>query len=310
MDSRENNFNQIPSIKTLQAFEQTARLGNVAKAADNLNLTPSAVSHQIAKLEDMIGQSLFIRGARGVTLTPSGERYFYEVTTILHNLMLATEKAADKSPKDSLYIHSSPSFGLLWLLPRLEAFKEKFPMLQVNLSCSYENLHFTRDKIDIDIRHGLPNWTGVEIRTIRNEQLEVLASPKLLTRSPVYEPKDLLKKELILSRSTLVTWPQWFAHQGLSIPEFPYTFSFDRSYMSLEAATHGLGFVLESNLLTQNYLDSGKLVRVFPDSFSIPVSAHHLVYPRTHQFTPKIEMFLNWIQDELFSQNHTQPDTA
>ncbi|MDP7965277.1 LysR family transcriptional regulator, partial [Acinetobacter baumannii] len=209
----------MPSIKTLQAFEQTARFGNVAKAAENLNLTPSAVSHQIAKLEEMIGQSLFIRGARGVTLTPSGERYFQDVTTILHNLMLATEKAADKSPKDSLYIHSSPSFGLLWLLPRLESFKEKFPMIQVNLSCSYENLHFTRDKIDIDIRHGLPNWTGVEIRTIRNEKLEVLASPKLLERSPVHKPQDLLKKDLILSRSTLVTWPQWFAHQGLSIPE-------------------------------------------------------------------------------------------
>lgn len=72
----------------------------------------------------------------------------------------------------------------------------------------------------------------------------------------MHKPQDLLKKDLILSRSTLVTWPQWFAHQGLSIPEFPYTLSFDRSYMSLEAATHGLGFVLESNLLTQNYLES------------------------------------------------------
>lgn len=157
MNNSENNYSHIPAIKTLQAFEQTARLGNVAKAAEILNLTPSAVSHQIAKLEEMIGQSLFIRGARGVTLTPSGERYYHDVTTILHNLMLATEQASDKSPKDSLYIHSSPSFGLLWLLPRLESFKEKFPMIQVNLSCSYENLHFTRDKIDIDIRHGIPN---------------------------------------------------------------------------------------------------------------------------------------------------------
>lgn len=107
MDSSENNFNQMPSIKTLQAFEQTARFGNVAKAAENLNLTPSAVSHQIAKLEEMIGQSLFIRGARGVTLTPSGERYFQDVTTILHNLMLATEKAADKSLK-TVYIFIHP----------------------------------------------------------------------------------------------------------------------------------------------------------------------------------------------------------
>ncbi len=299
MNNSEKNYNQVPAIKTLQAFEQTARLGNVAKAAEVLSLTPSAVSHQIAKLEEMIGQSLFIRGARGVTLTPSGERYYQEVTNILHSLVLATEQASNNSPKDSLYIHSSPSFGLLWLMPRLESFKEKYPLIQVNLSCSYENLHFTRDKIDIDIRHGISNWTGVEIRTVRSEKLEVLASPKLLERSPVFRPKDLLKKELILSKSTLVTWPQWFAHQGLSIPEFPYTFSFDRSYMSLEAATHGLGFVLESNILTQNYLESGKLVKVFSDDFSIAISAHHLVYPRTHENIMKVNHFLNWINEEI-----------
>lgn len=299
MNNSEKNYNQVPAIKTLQAFEQTARLGNVAKAAEVLSLTPSAVSHQIAKLEEMIGQSLFIRGARGVTLTPSGERYYQEVTNILHSLVLATEQASNNSPKDSLYIHSSPSFGLLWLMPRLESFKEKYPLIQVNLSCSYENLHFTRDKIDIDIRHGISNWTGVEIRTVRSEKLEVLASPKLLERSPVFRPKDLLKKELILSKSTLVTWPQWFAHQGLSIPEFPYTFSFDRSYMSLEAATHGLGFVLESNVLTQNYLESGKLVKVFSDDFSIAISAHHLVYPRTHENIMKVNHFLNWINEEI-----------
>nr|WP_280520194.1 LysR substrate-binding domain-containing protein [Acinetobacter sp. F-1] len=299
MNNSEKNYNQVPAIKTLQAFEQTARLGSVAKAAEVLSLTPSAVSHQIAKLEEMIGQSLFIRGARGVTLTPSGERYYQEVTNILHSLVLATEQASNNSPKDSLYIHSSPSFGLLWLMPRLESFKEKYPLIQVNLSCSYENLHFTRDKIDIDIRHGISNWTGVEIRTVRSEKLEVLASPKLLERSPVFKPKDLLKKELILSKSTLVTWPQWFAHQGLSIPEFPYTFSFDRSYMSLEAATHGLGFVLESNILTQNYLESGKLVKVFSDDFSIAISAHHLVYPRTHENIMKVNHFLNWINEEI-----------
>lgn len=80
MNNSEKNYNQVPAIKTLQAFEQTARLGNVAKAAEVLNLTPSAISHQIAKLEEMIGQSLFIRGARGVTLTPSGERYYQDVS--------------------------------------------------------------------------------------------------------------------------------------------------------------------------------------------------------------------------------------
>jgi DNA-binding transcriptional LysR family regulator len=289
----------LPPLKAIQAFEQTARFGNVARAAEVLNLTPSAVSHQLAKLEGMIGRQLFVRAARGVSLTPVGEQYLKEVSGILHSLAVATERAASDVSLDCLRLHSSPSFGLLWLMPRLEAFRASHPDIQINLSCSYESLHFSRDKIDVDIRHGLPNWPSYEVRTVRNETFAVLTSPKLLAQRPVRGAADLLECDLVLSEATLLKWPQWFAQHGLARPERPYALSFDRSYMSLEAASHGLGFALESTLLAQKYLAAGTLVEVAPESLSAAVAAHHLVFPKAHSSFPRVRRFLAWMESEL-----------
>lgn len=289
----------LPPLRAIQAFEQTARFGNVARAAEVLDLTPSAVSHQLAKLEGMIGRQLFVRAARGVSLTPVGEQYLKEISGILHSLAVATERAASDVSLDCLRLHSSPSFGLLWLMPRLEAFRASHPDIQLNLSCSYESLHFSRDKIDVDIRHGTPNWPSYEVRTVRNEKFAVLCSPKLLAQWPVAAAADLLDRDLVLSEATLLKWPQWFAQHGLARPERPYALSFDRSYMSLEAASHGLGFALESTLLAQKYLAAGTLVEVAPQSLSAPVAAHHLVFPKAHSNFPRVRRFLEWMESEL-----------
>ena len=289
----------LPPLRAIQAFEQTARFGNVARAAGVLDLTPSAVSHQLAKLEGMIGRQLFVRAARGVSLTPVGEQYLKEISGILHSLAVATERAASDVSLDCLRLHSSPSFGLLWLMPRLEAFRASHPDIQLNLSCSYESLHFSRDKIDVDIRHGTPNWPSYEVRTVRNEKFAVLCSPKLLAQWPVGAAADLLDRDLVLSEATLLKWPQWFAQHGLARPERPYALSFDRSYMSLEAASHGLGFALESTLLAQKYLAAGTLVEVAPQSLSAPVAAHHLVFPKAHSNFPRVRRFLEWMESEL-----------
>ncbi|MBX8548704.1 LysR family transcriptional regulator [Pseudomonas cichorii] len=289
----------LPPLKAIQAFEQTARFGNVARAAEQLNLTPSAVSHQLAKLESMIGRQLFLRTARGVSLTPVGEQYLSEISGILHSFAVATERAASDTSLDCLRLHSAPSFGFLWLMPRLEKFRQSNPDIQLNLSCSYESLHFSRDKIDVDIRHGLPDWPTLEVRTVRNEQIAVMASPALLQKSPIHGAADLLGSPLILSEATLIKWPQWFARHGLSRPEKPYPLSFDRSYMALEAASQGLGFALESTLLAQKYLARGDLVVVSPEELSAPITAHHLVFPKAHAGFPRVKRFLEWMQDEL-----------
>lgn len=289
----------LPPLRAIQAFEQTARFGNLARAAEVLDLTPSAISHQLAKLEVMIGRQLFVRAARGVTLTPVGEQYLKDISGILQSLEVATDRAASDVSLDCLRLHSSPSFGLLWLMPRLEAFRLSNPDIQINLSCSYESLHFSRDKIDVDIRHGRPNWPSYEVRTVRNERFAVLASPKLLVRCPINSAADLLAEDLILSEATLLRWPEWFAQHGLARPENPYALSFDRSYMTLEAASHGLGFALESALLAQKYLASGALVEVAPEALSSPVAAHHLVFPKAHSSFPRVRRFLEWMEAEL-----------
>ena len=288
----------LPSLKAIQAFEQVARFGNVARAAEVLDLTPSAVSHQLAKLEAMIGRQLFTRSARGVALTPVGEQYLAEVSGVLHSLAVATERAGSDVGLDCLRLHSSPSFGLLWLMPRLEAFRLEHPDIQLNLSCSYESLHFSRDKIDVDIRHGQPNWPSFEVRSIGTEKIAVLASPTLLARRPITGVADLPGSNLILSEATLIKWPQFFAQHGLARPEQPYSLSFDRSYMTLEAASHSLGFALESTLLARDYLERGTLVEVLP-KLSAAIAAHHLVFPRAHANFPRVRRFLEWMQREL-----------
>lgn len=302
MNKLERSPLKIPPIKAILAFEQAARFGNVAKAAEQLNITPSAVSHQLAKLEAIVGRPLFYRTSKGLDLTPVGVQYLNDISGALQRLGAATERASSDAGLECLRLHSVPSFGLLWLLPRLEQLRASNPDLEINLSCSYESLHFSRDKMDVDIRYGLANWQNLEIRTIPQESICVLASPSFLAGNNIDDPEDLLSSSLILSEAPLVKWPQWFAQHGLSMPEQRYSLSFDRSYMSLEAAAHGLGLALESTLLASDYIRSGRLIPVFSKDYSSQVSAHHLVFPYPHADYPRVRRFLDWMQKELGSQ--------
>lgn len=295
----EKPVSQLPSLKSLRVFEEVAQSGNVARAAEKLNITPSAASHQLAKLEKELGSILFHRSAKGVALTLAGERYLAEIRPLILSLTQATARLRNEKDRSALRIHCAPSFGLLWLLPRIHQFREAHQDIQVSLSCSYENLSFSRDNIDIAVRHGFPEWKAFEIKTIRHEKMSVLASPDYLDKYPLRSPDELNNHALILSESPLIQWPQWFATQQLPQPTQEWLFRFDRSYMSLEAAMLGHGLIFESELLAADYLRSGKLVRVFDDAMSLPVSAHHLVYPRGYAQFPRVSYFLQWIQAQL-----------
>ncbi len=295
----EKPVSQLPSLKSLRVFEEVSQNGNVARAAEKLNITASAASHQLAKLEKELGSILFHRSTKGVVLTLAGERYLEEIRPLILGLTQATARLRNEKDRSALRIHCAPSFGLLWLLPRLYKFREAHPEIQVTLSCSYENLSFSRDNIDIAVRHGFPEWKAFEIKTIRHEKMSVLASPAYLEKYPLREPAELNNHALILSESPLIQWPQWFATQQLPQPAREWLFRFDRSYMSLEAAMLGHGLIFESELLAADYLRSGKLVTVFDAALSLPVSAHHLVYPRGYAQFARVSDFLQWIQAQL-----------
>ncbi|MGA7778717.1 MAG: LysR substrate-binding domain-containing protein [Paraburkholderia sp.] len=298
---------RIPPLKAIIAFECIARTKSVNRAADELDLTASAVSHQLSNLESMIGQPLFQRTGRGLVLTPTGERYLTDVTGSLADLSRATERASSRKEVDILRVHSSPSFGLMWLLPRLPAFQEANGDIQLNLACSYENVSFSNGYYDVDIRHGYGEWTNLEVKTVRGEYIAPLASPKYLESHPVKTPEDLLAHRLIYSETPLVQWRQWFGRFGVAGAQKTFDFSFDRSYMSIETAAMGLGIALESLTVASTKISEGLLVPVFGSSQAVEVGAHHLVYPSQNIELPRVSRFLAWIEQEI---ERGRPDSS
>lgn len=289
----------VPSLRNIQAFIEVADTGNLNIAAENLNITASAVSHQIASLENYLGKKLFSRSSKGVMLTAIGERYLKEISGALNIIGQATSQVINDIHQDYLRIHSAPSFGLLCLMPRLNKFRQAWPELKISLTCSYESIQFSRDNIDIDIRHGLSQWPTLVVRTIRNERMLPYASHTWREHHSVKTVEDLLSCDLIHSDSTLINWNTWFSWHKVGDFSKNIIFNFDRSYMSIEAARMGLGVILESNLLAGESLRKQHLQPVFADDVGMSVNAHHLVMPHTSEQKAKVKAFITWISEEL-----------
>ena len=288
----------LPPLKGIIAFEVVARLGSVNKAADELNVTASAVSHQITNLEGFVGRRLFDRTSRGLVLTPVGERFQQDVTGALALIASAALNARSSEGVEVLRVHSSPSFANLWLMPRLAAFLAEHPDLRIQLSAAHTHSDFARGEVDLDIRYGNVKWGELHVETIFEEEILPLASPALLKGAVIRAPEHLLGQPLIFSDVNVVQWPRWFAAHGVALSPATYPLRFDRAYMAIGAALHGLGVALESDRLAEGYIRSGALVPVFADRKGIRVHAHHLVFPETHAKWGKVERFVRWLRAE------------
>ena len=287
----------FPPLPTLVAFEAVARRLSFARAADELHLTPSAVSHQIAKLEQFLGFLLFERTPRGIALSDAGESYLKRIAGALGAIGNATDDIR-KGVRNSLYVHSSPSIAGLWLMPRLNQFVRSFPDISLSLSASPVHSDFALGQVDVDIRYGVPEWPNLIVEPVFEEHICPLASPALLERLPVTLPADLLRYPLIQSMVNVVQWPTWFASRGLiGIPE-RFAFRFDRAAMSIEAAVRGLGIALESDRLAAADIAAGRLRPVFDTSWALPIEAHFMVYPQRHAQRTEVAQFLAWVREQ------------
>lgn len=287
----------IPPLSALQAFEAIARRRSFSLAATELHLTPSAVSHQVAKLENLLGVRLFERSARGVELTPAGQSYLQRVASALGAINAATEDLRH-GVQDTLYVHSSPSFASLWLMPRIGRFAERHPDISLVLSASHVHSDFQLGQMDIDIRYGLPNWPNLEAEPIFMEKVLPLASPELIRRHRLQAPADLLKVPLIQSSVNVVQWPEWFAHFAGALRPERMALRFDRAMMSLDAAVQSLGVALESASLGHALISQGRLQPVFGEEVSMQVQAHFMVYPARHASRPEVKSFVEWLREE------------
>lgn len=290
----------IPPLAALQAFEAIARRKSFSLAANELHLTPSAVSHQVAKLEGLLGMRLFERSARGVELTPAGDAYLQRVATALGAINAATDDLRH-GVQNTLYVHASPSFASLWLMPRIGRFAQRHPDISLVLSASHLHSDFQLGQMDIDIRYGLPTWSNLEVEPLFTEKIMPLASPEFIRRHALYAPADLLKAPLIQSSVNVVQWADWFARFSSDLQPERIALRFDRAMMSMDAAMQSLGVALESTTLGKGHINSGRLQPVFENQMSLEVQAHFLVYPARHSSRSEVQHFCSWLREEAAS---------
>lgn len=284
----------LPSLSSLQAFEAIARRQSFALAASELHLTPSAVSHQMAKLESLLGVKLLERTAKGVQLTPVGSTYLRRVSGALAVLSQATQEVQQQD-RASLHVHASPSFASLWLMPRLSDFTREHPEIALFVSASPTHSDFQLGTVDIDIRYGVPNWQHLVIDPLVKENIMPLASESFLRQHRIRHKRDLLQVPLIESAVNVVQWRDWFNAQGIEDKPQRVELNFDRAMMSMDAAAQGLGIALESAWLAEPYLSDGRLQPVFSQHASVSLESHFAVYPQRNAKRPAVVQFLTWL---------------
>ena len=296
----------LPPLPALLAFETIARRRSFALAAAELHLTPSAVSHQVARLESFLGVKLFERSSRGVKLSPAGEAYLQRVAGALGAIGSATDDVR-QGVRNSLYVHASPSFASLWLMPRIGQFAQEHPGVSLFLSASHLHSDFELGQVDLDIRYGVPAWPNLTVRPVFSESILPLASPAFIERHQIRTPADLLQVPLIQSTVSVVQWGDWFGQHHPSKRPERFALRFDRALMALDAAVQGLGVALESRVIGDGHLQSGRLQAVFDPAWALPVQAHFVVYPERHGYRSEVTQFLHWL-DKQATESASLPE--
>jgi LysR family transcriptional regulator, glycine cleavage system transcriptional activator len=289
------------TFKSIQAFEAAARLSSFALAADELFVTPSAVSHQIKLLEEQLSIRLFHRLHRTVILTDYGRQYAEEITAAFARIDSATREIGRAAKSDILTIHCTPSFATQWLMPRIARFSAAHPDIDVRLNASSEAVDLISEAVDIDIRYGPRKLqpAGTMVLELPPETIVPLCSPALMAgEHPLRSVADLPHHALIHSEGCLVGWRDWmrlYRKTRLDIGRGP---RFDRSFMAISAAVDGLGVCLESLLLAQRELETGRLVAPFGLE-GLPVNGYTLNLLKSRAELPKLHSFQDWLFAEL-----------
>jgi LysR family transcriptional regulator, glycine cleavage system transcriptional activator len=283
-------------LSYLRAFEAAARTGSFQEAANELHLSPSAVSHAIRKLEQDLGAVLFEREGRKASLSADGRALMRHIGPAFDDIRRGVSLVSTRGPK-VLRVHSAPSFAAQWLTPRLPLFLATNPDIEIRLSAGTDYTRFTNDEFDVDIVYGRQKQDGVVVLPLGEEVVTPLCTPKLA--GLIRTPYDLLGHALIDSDNKQVRWPDWFAANGMTAPP-PHGMRFDRSFLAISAAASGLGIALESTRLAEREISDGRLLPILSGkSADVRYVGHFLVFPRIAVRRHTLQIFTRWIAREL-----------
>lgn len=292
----------IPGLQSLKAFDAAARHLNFTRAAQELNVTPAAVSHQIKELEESVGAILFQRTSRFMQLTRQGQVLKPAVADALDGLTRALQRIRQSDNPTQVRVTASPSIAAKWLVPRLDRFLESSPGADVRIDVSSEPLDFEREDVDVAIRFGEGIYPGLTVDKLFQDTVFPVCSPELLKgRRPLKEPRDLLAFTLIhldyeAQGAVWPNWRMWMLAAGIKDFNDSRGLHFSQTSLAIQAALDGHGVALGDSTLAADDLAAGRLIKPFSLSLRSPAQfAYHLITRRDSSDRPMTRAFRDWI---------------
>jgi LysR family transcriptional regulator, glycine cleavage system transcriptional activator len=285
----------MPPLNALRAFEAAARHMNFINAANELSVTPSAVSHQVKSLEDWAGLPLFRREGRGIVLTEAAQKFLPSISSAMDQIALAARKLRAADPGLGwLTVAMMPSFAAKWLVPRLPAFRAAHPAIDIWIATFESQSGALAPEVDVAVRYGKGDWPGLVATKVLSEDIYPVCAPDLAVR--LKSPDDLAAVTL-LHDELREDWAMWLAAAGVSWIDSHRGPGFDDSGLLIQAAVEGLGVALGRSALVEDDLADGRLARPF--ALGLPAaSGYYLVHPAGAEIQPKVKAFRDWMLAE------------
>lgn len=292
---------QLPTITMLRAFESAAQQLSFTRAADDLALTQTAISHTIRKLEGIVGQPLFERDGNRLRLTRAGKEYLPVARGVIDSITSATQRLREQADFSVLTISSVLSFSVNWLLPRLADFSAAYPDIRLQIGANVHLDEAMQQDADVAILYGTGQWPDLVAHRMFDEWVTPVCAPTLLQgEAPLRSPADLHRHRLLRTSFYFRyrdDWQPWLAEVGLDLPKEQPSISFDLHYSALEAARLGMGIAMGRTPLVDDDLREGRLVTPFDTWLKSPQHYYLAARPGTTR-TAKYRAFRDWMREQ------------
>jgi len=288
---------RLPSLKFLKTFQVAATRLSFKAAAEELFITPSAVSHQIKALEEQLGLALFERGPNSLQLTEAGLNYLQHVETVFTRLEAVTEQLRISHGRDVVRLHVPPFFATEMLLPKLQNFLEAQPDTDIHINTILAPLQIHPSDADLSVIVGTAPESGFSAHKLFSQSFVAAASPILLARKPVKSIEDLNRHSLIVHEARRDGWQQWASSMG-AVLRPKKLLRFDTMYAAAQAAEHGAGIALVSSRLAYERFAHGTLTQLFDTELHTGES-YYLIQRHEDCARADLQALTRWIVDEF-----------
>jgi LysR family glycine cleavage system transcriptional activator len=295
--AREQNRRKLPPLNALRAFESAARNGAFSSAAEELCVTPAAVSQQVKLLERYLNVKLFTRNGSHIGLTEEAIQYLPVLSEAFDSIDMVTRKVVNASAATNLSVSTFTQFAMAWMLPHLHSFSLAHPEINVTVVTTVRSLEFVRSGMDVAIRWGR-TWPHLCAHYLFSLDLVPLCAPSLLPGgSPLKKAQDVLRHRLLMVEGAEADWVTWLQEMDVDPRRLSPAASFDSLAFALQAATKGQGIVMARLPLADSFLRDGSLVMAI-DRKVRSEDCYFLLYPKVAEQQRKVQVFRDWIVAE------------